>query len=59
MDTKTAIAPLIALWQQRDDQLEQKIIAWAGSNLSPVQANDLIGNGFSKTRNRRDPPASS
>jgi hypothetical protein len=45
MDTKTekAIAPLIELWQQRDDNLDQRIIEWAGSNLSPDSANALIG----------------
>jgi hypothetical protein len=45
MDIKTenAIAPLIARWQQRDDDLDQSIIEWAGRNLSPVQANELIG----------------
>jgi hypothetical protein len=44
MDTRTenAIAPLIALWQQRDDSLYQRIIEWAGANLSPDQANELI-----------------
>ncbi len=44
MDTKaeTVIAPLVELWQRRDDLLEQRIIAWSGSNLSPVQSNDLI-----------------
>jgi hypothetical protein len=45
MDIKTenAIAPLITRWQQRDDELDQSIIEWAGRNLSPVQANELIG----------------
>ena len=44
MDTKTAkaIAPLIELWQQRDDSLDQRIIEWARSNLSPIQSNELI-----------------
>jgi hypothetical protein len=45
MDTKTenAIAPLLALWKQRDDDLDQRIIEWAGSNLAPGQSNELIG----------------
>jgi hypothetical protein len=45
MDGKiaNAIAPLIELWSRRDDQLERKIIEWAGSNLAPDQANGLIG----------------
>jgi hypothetical protein len=38
-----AIAPLIELWQRRDDLLEKSVIEWAGSNLSSVQANELIG----------------
>ena len=44
MDAKTqnVIADLVELWQRRDDNLEQTIVAWSGSNLSPVQANDLI-----------------
>jgi hypothetical protein len=46
MDIKTenTIAPVIARWQQRDDQLYQSVIEWAAArNLSPVQANELIG----------------
>jgi hypothetical protein len=41
VDTKTenTIASLIA---QRDKELDQTIIEWAGRNLSPVQANELI-----------------
>jgi hypothetical protein len=44
MDTKTenAIAPLLALWKQRDDDLDQRIIEWAASNLAPGQSNELI-----------------
>lgn len=44
MDTKTekAIQPLIQLWKDRDDQLDQRIIEWAGSNLSSESANALI-----------------
>jgi hypothetical protein len=41
--TENAISPLIARWQQRDDELDQGIIEWAARNLSPVQANELIG----------------
>jgi hypothetical protein len=41
--TENAIAPLIALWQRRDSQLEGLIIKWADSNLAPDQANELIG----------------
>jgi len=45
MGTKTenAIAPLISRLQRRDDQLDRGIIEWARSNLSPDQANELIG----------------
>jgi hypothetical protein len=45
MDIKTenAITPVIERWQQRDDHLDQNIIEWAAANLSPAQANDLIG----------------
>lgn len=45
MDIKTenAITPVIERWQQRDDELDQTIIEWAARNLSPVQANELIG----------------
>jgi hypothetical protein len=39
---ENAIAPLIDLCQRHADQLERKIIEWAGSNLSPAQSNDLI-----------------
>jgi hypothetical protein len=44
MDTKTenVIAPLVKLWQQREAQFEQRIIEWAGGNLSPDQSNVLI-----------------
>jgi len=42
-NTQNAIAPLLALWKQRDDELDEKIIEWAGNNLSPNQSNDLIG----------------
>jgi hypothetical protein len=40
--TKNAIAPMIELWQQRDDSLYQRIIEWAGARLAPDQANELI-----------------
>jgi hypothetical protein len=44
MDAKTenAIAPLVKLWEQRETQFEQRIIEWAGANLSPGQSNALI-----------------
>jgi hypothetical protein len=44
MDKKTeqAIAPLVELWQRREAQFEQRIIEWAGSNISGDQANVLI-----------------
>jgi hypothetical protein len=41
--TEKAIAPLVELWQRRESQFEAKIIEWAGANLSPDQANLLIG----------------
>jgi len=40
--TAAPIEPLIALCKRRDDQLEKAITDWACTNLSPVQANDLI-----------------
>ena len=40
--TENAIAPLVARWQQRESEFEQKIIAWANGNLSPDQSNVLI-----------------
>jgi hypothetical protein len=45
MDTKTstAIAPMVALWQARDDALYQQIVEFAGRGLAPDQANALIG----------------
>jgi hypothetical protein len=44
MDTRTenAIAPLVDLWQARNDQLEQKIVDWSGRNLAPEKENELI-----------------
>jgi hypothetical protein len=41
--TENAITPVIERWQQRDDELDQTIIEWAARNLSPAQANELIG----------------
>jgi len=41
--TEKAITPVIERLQQRDDELDQSIIEWAARNLSPVQANELIG----------------
>jgi len=40
--TETAIAPLVKLWQQRASQFEQRIIDWAGANLSGDQTNALV-----------------
>jgi hypothetical protein len=40
--TENAISPLIARWQQRDDEIDQTIIEWAAANLSPAKSNELI-----------------
>ena len=37
-NTEKAIAPLIALWQMRDDQLYQRVIEFASSGLASDQA---------------------
>jgi hypothetical protein len=39
---ENAIAPVIKLVQQRDDQIETAIIEWASKNIGPTQANELI-----------------
>ena len=41
--TETAIAPLVELWNRRDDHLYRRIVEWGGANLSPSLANELIG----------------
>jgi hypothetical protein len=44
MSTKTenAIASLTELFQRRETQFEHRLVEWAGSNLSPDKANELI-----------------
>jgi hypothetical protein len=36
------IEPLVELWKRRDDNLDRRIIDWAGANLAADKANDLI-----------------